>query len=209
MNRARKLLSSLILALCLWLPSGGTAGAADQKGCVLVSPALAEGIFGKETDVLSLPGVPSGMDACDVVTSTNDYYTIVRENGVFAYGTPVPPGAIAQMFFPQLTDDTLTQINANPSATSVTAPGFELSTIAGLGDTAIVVHTVPPTMVSILVRRGVDAFMFQTDDLAPQPARLTSLAQAILSGGVPGVSVAGVTVAGGGSAEGSGRVVVR
>lgn len=205
MYGANKLLTSIILALGLWLPSG-VAGAADQKACAIVGPAVAEGIFGKETDVLPLPGVPSGMDACDIVTSTNDYYTIVRDNAVFANAASVPPGAIAQMFFPQLTDDTLTQINSNQPGTSVvTAPGFEISTIAGIGDTALVVHTVPATMVTILVRRGADAFLFQTDDLAPQPARLTALAQALLPGSAPSVSVAGVAVAstGAGPATGS------
>ena len=37
------------------------------------------------------------MDACDIVTSTNDYYTIVRDNAVFATAASVPPGAIARL----------------------------------------------------------------------------------------------------------------
>ena len=180
MNLARKSVFSVILAVGLWLPTAA-ANAEDQNSCPVVAQSIVEGVLGQQADFVPLPGVPAGMDACEFDAANDDVYTIVRENAVFAAGTPVAAGDLTRMFFPQLTDDTVAQISADQAGTDVSAPGFDITSMSGLGDSAVVAHTVPATMVTILVRRGTDWFIFQTDDLGAGQAQLTSLAQAVLA----------------------------
>ena len=131
MHRASKVVSSLTLLLGLLWPAT-SASAADLKSCAIVGSSIVAGVLGQQTDVFALPGAPSGMDACAIVDDNDDNYTIVRENGVFSPATPVAPADIALTFFPQLTDDTVAQINAvTQSGAKISAPGFEITALGG------------------------------------------------------------------------------
>jgi hypothetical protein len=88
------------------------------------------------------------------------------------------------MYVPQLPPEALAQIDAlSQAALNVAVPGYEVSTISGVGDAALFVKSelVPRFFKdSLIVQRGGDGFAFDTDDTPDAQTKLTALAQATL-----------------------------
>jgi hypothetical protein len=67
---------------------------------------------------------------------------------------------------------------------NIPIPGYQVSTVNGLGDAAILIKSelVPGISVdTLIVQRGSDTLSFNMDDAPDAQAKLTSLAQAVLA----------------------------
>src|SRR5438874_1990333 len=143
-------------AVCL---SGTPAAAQQGSPCGLLTSATASTVLGESVQTAAQPLVP-GVDVCNVLDARGIAFSVTRVTDVIAPGDPLSPGALAQSYFPDLSDAAAAQIDALAQpGMNLSLPGFQIGTVGGLGGSAILVKQDlgdPPLEDTLLVRRGSD-----------------------------------------------------
>jgi hypothetical protein len=178
----RRIWTGLLATVVLFGPAA--LAHAQVASCPVVDDAAASQALGVTVHGKAQAGMPAGTDMCDYIDPAGIDYSVSRQSGAFAPGAAVGAGALALMFVPQLPADALSQIDSlSQNGTTLTAPGFQISAVNGVGDAALLVKAeLMPGIVrdSLFVQHSSDAWSFVTDDTPETPARLTALAQAAL-----------------------------
>jgi len=156
------------------------AAQTQTLSCPIADDALATRALGLGVSGQAIQTNVPGLDACDFEDTSGTAITVSRQNGAFGSYTTSGVAALAAMFIPDLPDTAQAQIAAlSQTGIKVTLPGFELSSLGGLGDAALWVKS--DSGDSLLAQRGADAYAFETDDAPDAQAKLTALARAVLS----------------------------
>jgi hypothetical protein len=182
--RTSLLLAATPVACAVYL-AAAPVSAQQPTPCKLVSNAVVASAIGAPVEGSAQPGLPPGVDGCDFADATGDQFSVSRTSNTLAPGAALSPGALAQSYFPDLTDDAVARIDAlTQPGISLALPGLRVQTVGGVGDDAVLVKealdedTLADTLV---VRRGTDIFAFNTDDSPDAPDRLTALAAGVLT----------------------------
>jgi hypothetical protein len=166
---------------CLFLgPALPVAAQTQTLSCPIADDALAVRALGVGARGEGIQTNIAGLDACDFEDASGTAITVSRQNGAFGSYTTSGVAALAAMFIPDLPDTAQAQIAAlSQTGAKVALPGFELSSLSGLGDAALWVKS--DSGDSLLAQRGADAYAFETDDAPDAQAKLTALARAVLT----------------------------
>ena len=125
-----------------------------------------------------------GFDSCDFVDLDGTGFTVIRESNAFGPGEG-GAAALARRYIRQLPDPARAQIDAlSQIGMNIAVPGYEISSVNGIGDAAIWVKTeLLPGIFndSLIVQRGGDAFSLNMDDVPDAQLKLNTLAQAMLA----------------------------
>jgi hypothetical protein len=176
-------ISSIVLALVPFVTVQAQTAPCPVVNDDVVSIALGTPVTGK-----SQANIIPGFDACDFIDATGTDFGVSRERNAFG---PAEGGAagLAQRYIPQLPDVARAQIDAlSQAGINVAVPGYELTAVSGLGDSALRVKSelVPGFFKnSLLVQLGSDGFAFETDDSPAAQTKLSALAQAVLANLTP------------------------
>ena len=134
-------------------------------------------------------GLPPGVDGCDFADAAGNQFSVSRVSSALAPGAALSPGALAQSYFPDLTDDAAARIDAlTQPGIRLALPGLQVQTVGGVGDAAVLVKEAldeDALADTLVVRRGTDILAFTTDDSPDAPDRLTALAAAVLTSASP------------------------
>ena len=160
---------------------------AQAPGCPLTTEAVVAQALGTPVHGEATAGVPEGMDLCDFLDGAGTDYGVARQQNAFGPGAAAGPAALAQKYLPTLPEAALQQIDAlRQAGMSVTLPGYQVTVVGGVGDTALwVQRELLPGFFkdSLLVQQGSAAFAFDVDDAPGAQATLIALAQAVLANG--------------------------
>jgi hypothetical protein len=150
-----------------------------------MSDAVASQALGAPVQGKAQSDLPGGLVLCDFIDPAGTDYGVSRQSGAFPPGAAGGVAALALMYVPQLPPEARTQIDAlSQTGMNIAVPGYEVSSIGGLGDAALFVKSeLAPGYVkdSLLVQNGSDGFSFDTVDTPDVLTKLTALAQAALS----------------------------
>jgi hypothetical protein len=154
--------------------------AAQAPSCAIADEGLATHALGTVVHVQGIPTSVPGLDACDVVDTTGNAITVSRQSDAFTTVSLTGAVGLAAVFIPDLPDAAQAQLAVlSQTGIKLTVPGFELSSVNGVGDAALWVKTDGGD--SLLAQRGTDAFAFETDDAPDAQMKLTALARAVLT----------------------------
>jgi len=149
--------------------------------CPIADDSLATRALGNDVRGEGIQTNIPGLDACDFEDASGTAITVSRQSGAFSSSTANGAAALAAMFLPDLPDSAQAQLAAvSQTGIKIALPGFELSSVTGLGDAAVWVKSNDGD--SLLAQRGADAFSFETDDAPDAQAKLTAFARAVLTG---------------------------
>jgi hypothetical protein len=176
-------LVSGVIALGLLLVSSLSA-VAQSAPCPIVNASVVSTGLGTPVTDTTQPPFTTAVDICDFLDAAGNEINVYRESNVFAPGQG-GTAALALRYIPQLTDEMRAQLEALKQADiNIPIPGYQVSTVNGLGDAAILIKSelVPGISVdTLIVQRGSDTLSFNMDDAPDAQAKLTSLAQAVLA----------------------------
>jgi hypothetical protein len=164
---------SLSAGALLLAVTGSSVAAQDKPPCPLASDAVASQALGQSVQGYANSGGTFGFDSCELGD-----VTVTRASSALAQGQAGAATLTQGLGLPPEVVALVAGLGANQS---IQLPGYQLSTLNDLGDTALWVKDMHFGVDSLVVQRGAELFTFLVLDAPDTQASVTSLARAVLA----------------------------
>ena len=171
--------SALVAVAGLFL-SAALPVAAQASSCPIADDAVVATAIGSSVQSHAASTIAPGLIACNFEDARGSEIGVSRQVDAFAPGDPTGAAGLAVMFLTDVPDAARSQFAAlNQIGMRVFVPGYELSSLNGVGDAALWVKS--DAIDILFLQRGNDVYAFETDDIQDAQPKLTALAQAVLT----------------------------
>jgi hypothetical protein len=161
-------------ALLLGTPAASLA-AQDHQPCPFTTDSVVSPALGSPVQGFADAGTGPGFEVCEFGD-----FTIYHQSGPDAVSTPGLAG-LAQNIVLGLPTEIAAQIAGLSGGQTIALPGYQIATLAGLGDAALWVRDMRLGVDALLVQRGAEVFAFQVLDRPDAQGVTTAVARAVVA----------------------------